>query len=84
MLVQWRVGARWAVLGVIERGQFEAFAVLDPLTQKTEAMALVNHVLAHLLDNAECWPQEQLPKVAEGSGFWSSTTPDSAARMRIM
>ena len=84
MPVQWRVGARWAALGVIERGQFEAFAVLDPLTQKTEAMALVNHVLAHLLDNAECWPQEQLPKVAEGSGFWSSTTPGDSARMRIV
>ena len=77
MPVQWRVGAKWAILGVIERGQYEAFAVLDPLTQKTEAMALFNHVLAYMLDNPECWPQDPQPKVTEGSGFWSSTTPDS-------
>jgi hypothetical protein len=81
MPIQWRVCSTWALLGIVERGQYEAFAVLDPLTQKTEAMALFNHVLAYVLDNPECWPQDQLPKVAEGSGFW--TSPDTS-RMRIL
>jgi hypothetical protein len=83
MPVQWRLCSRWAILGVIERGQYEAFAVLDPLTQKTEAMALFNYVLEYLLNNVDLWPQDQLAKVADSSSFWSSPIPD-AARMRVM
>lgn len=76
MPIQWRACRRWALLGVIERGEYEAYAVMDPLIHKTEAMALFNHALAYLLENPENWQASTDAKGSEGSSFWSAASAD--------
>lgn len=78
MPIQWRSCSRWALIGVIERGEYEAYAVLDPLIHKTEAMALFNHALAYLLENPENWQASSMPKVSESSGFWGTASADAS------
>eukprot|EP00892_Ulva_mutabilis_P009588 jgi/Ulvmu1/7000/UM033_0058.1 len=84
MPIQWRACSRWALIGVIERGEFEAYAVLDPLIHKTEAMALFNHALAYLLENPENWQASALARVSEGSSFWGTTSADGSRSRAVL
>jgi hypothetical protein len=77
MPIQWRVCSRWALLGVIEKGELEAFAVLDPLTHKTEAIAIFNHAVMYMLTNPELWLNSSAPRMAETGSFWSSAGVDA-------
>lgn len=84
MPIQWRACSRWALIGVIERGEYEAYAVLDPLIHKTEAMALFNHALSYLLENPENWQASTDAKAGDGTGFWSTSNQEASWSRAIL
>lgn len=62
MPLQYRVCARWALLGSIQHGAHEAFIACDPLVLKNDAMALLTAVTAHVLGDATLWQHEEAPQ----------------------
>ena len=69
MPLQYRVCARWALLGSIQHGAHEAFIVIDPLVPKSDAMALLSAVVAHTLEDATLWQHDDAP---QPSGLFAS------------
>jgi hypothetical protein len=60
MALQYRVCSRWALLGVIQQGSHEAFLALDPLMKKSEAIAILQHVLPSILTDPDLWQHEEV------------------------
>jgi hypothetical protein len=59
MGLQYRACPRWALLGAIQHGAHEAFLVLDPLIKKSEAVAILQHVLSRVLKDPDLWQHEE-------------------------
>ena len=66
MATQWRQTPRWAVLGSIAPGAHEAFLVLDPLTAKHDAVALLQHIVPSVLHAPHLWQQPPEPPARSG------------------
>jgi hypothetical protein len=73
MPVQWRALPRWALLGLVARGDFEAYLVLDPLTEKHEAITLCNAVTLFMLKHDALWLQDARQANGGGGGGAGST-----------